>query len=154
MNPASTRGCSHADHARQRRGTVYIAVLGFATLLVVAAVAAILASGVERERVSLANDRTEARLLAMSAVDLALYCIEDAPGNSWHSNLNQLDADAPTQMGKGYLWIDLDGTPESNGDAFTVIGVGTTGDAEFRIALDFDGDGNPQAGTWRRWTGP
>lgn len=144
------------DH--RRRGSVYIAVLGFATLMLVAALAALMTARVERTSIALANDRAQAHALALSAVDRAFYTIATAADTpeAWRARLNQLAADSPARLGAGTLEVDLfdavDSDPTDAGDPVTVIGVGVVGDATYRLSVGLDESGERIEGSWARWT--
>ncbi|MEO0482422.1 MAG: hypothetical protein AAF138_02260 [Planctomycetota bacterium] len=144
------------DH--RRRGSAYIAVLGFATLMLVAALAALMTARVERTSIGLANDRAQARALALSAVDRALYTIATATTTpeAWRTRLNQLAAEQPARLGAGTLEVELfdavDGDPTDVGDPVTVIGIGVAGDATYRLSVGLDESGERIEGSWARWT--
>jgi len=147
-----------AGRSTRRRGSVYVAVLGFSTLMLVAAVSALLVSRVERASIALANDRAQARVLAMSAVDRAFHTIAATRGDgeAWRSQLKELEADPPQRLGAGTSAVELfdavDGDPADAGDHLWVIGIGVVGDATYRLAIELDENGQRIPGTWTRWT--
>ena len=87
---------NRANHrASRRRGSIYVAVLGFSMLAAVLAIGSVLASRVQMRSAGTASDMAQARINAQSAIELTKWYIytdptwrTDQPNGNWATGLS------------------------------------------------------------------
>jgi hypothetical protein len=98
--------------ARFRRGSVYLAVIGISAIVVTIAVGAILAGRVESWSVRASGDATEARLHALTAIEMGrLWISQDA---NWRSNRPNGTWAASQPFGKGTFALEATDPVDAN----------------------------------------
>jgi len=98
--------------SRFRRGSVYLAVIGISAIVVTIAVGAILAGRVESWSVRASNDAAEARLYALSAVEMGrLWISQD---DKWRSKRPNGVWAASQPFGKGTFTLEATDPVDGN----------------------------------------
>lgn len=130
---------------RRSRGSAYVALLGLATLLFVIAYGAITAARVQAWASDLGNDASEARLYAMSAVELGRARI--AADSNWRNNYSNGDWVSSKPIGNGTYTLNVinpNGALNSSlTDPVTITGTGTKGRAIQKMQVTVSGSSTP-----------
>ncbi|KPK80122.1 MAG: hypothetical protein AMJ81_12455 [Phycisphaerae bacterium SM23_33] len=139
---------------RRRQGTAYIAVLGAATIVTIIGLSALVIARLQRRMAGRTNDFAEARLYALSGVDMGLLQIKKNPG-SWRSDfaVGSLPTDRP--IGRGTFSVvaadPVDGDLTNNStDPVLLTGIGYAGQARYKLQVRLESTGAPTPGTWRQ----
>lgn len=114
---------------RDRRGTVYVAVLGVTMIVAVMALAGMTVARLELRLAEDAKDLREARLLARSAVEFGVHWIDRT--DRWRAELENNTEQAEQAIGNGtFTWkvVDADGSlTDDPTDNVTLTGYGRVG---------------------------
>lgn len=143
----------------RRRGSVYIAVLGSATLVTVLGLSALVLARIGHRQAGQRRSLARARLNALAAVDMGFFLIKQNPAG-WRSDFaaGVLPTDQPIgQTGTFSLEaidpVDAD-LANNNSDPVLLIGIGCAGRARYKLQVRLEADGSPTPGTWRHVVGP
>lgn len=140
----------------QRRGSIYIVVLGTSMLVTVIGLSALMATRIERRFTETSNDFGAARLYARAAIDMGFFWINSDP--DWRSNRPSgvWVVDQPIRTGTFTLSV----TDPDDGDLaiapnnfMVFVGTGVEGDTRFKLEVTVaavDGGYEILQGTWRR----
>lgn len=161
MNPArpTTR---HRFASAHRRGSIYIAVLGAASLVALIGVGAVAAARIQLRAAVAANDATRAAPLAQSAVELARLRIAADP--NWRVTFahDRWTEEIPFATG-GILNFKLRDEADadladSGSEPVRVVGRGVVGKSVRMISVelkpDLTGKMAPTTGSWRQEVQP
>ena len=151
------RNLIHASPSHRRSGSLYVAVIGVATIVTIIGLSAITLARAKLNTAQDKNDVYEARLLALSAVENAMSDIN--ANASWRSTyVNNVEYPAtPVTLGSGTMtckFVDADGDlTDDNSDDATLFGIGRVGDAVHVHRVDVEvnpdtGDIEITLGTW------
>jgi len=142
----------HRPAARQRGGA-YVAVLATTMLVLVIGIGGLTANRLAAQSSALTSDAVQARLLATSAIDLALLHIADNPA-TWRADFAAQSVLQQQGFGRGVLTVTA--TDPADGDLTndTSQQVLLHAEAEFddaRMLLEvtLSGEGVPVTGSWR-----
>lgn len=145
------------NHHHNHRGTAYIVVLATSMIITVVGLSAMVAGRVQHRVAGSTRDFAEARLYAMSAVDLGFLLIEQNPPDTNWRNLLGNNGGFPIQdrtIGRGRLTLQaqdpLDGDLNNGPDPVFLTGIGELGDTRYKLQVQLDGSGSPVPGTWQR----
>ncbi|MBC8350685.1 MAG: hypothetical protein H8E66_01780 [Planctomycetes bacterium] len=146
MRYASTLSRDNRCRPRQRRGTIYVAVLGVAVILTIIGMMSVSLIRINRRAATAGFDLTEATLLAQSAIEQSMAKLTDAP--AWRTAYTHDTWEVPITCGAGLFQWKLvansgDLASPSNG-AVKIVGRGTVNDAvqEFSVYIE---NGSPGA---------
>lgn len=123
---------------RFRRGSVYIAVLAVSVMVITIALGAILAVRVQARSVDTLNDAADARLYALSAIELGrLWISQDS---NWRSNRPSGAWVTNQSIGRGTLTLEafdpVDGNiPSGLRDPLVLRGTGVKGQARQKLQV-------------------
>lgn len=123
--------------ARQRRGGIYVALLGCATAVAVIGFSAIALVRVDRRATAGLNDMGDARAAALSAVDLGVFLLKSDPAwRTARANGTWLSNQALGDSSFSLLLTDDDGNlADDPRDALTLRGIGRRGAARYQLQL-------------------
>lgn len=152
MRPPSAR-----SRAGARRGSVYLIVLSVSMIVLVIGLSGLMVSRIEQRSASAVSDMTQARLLALAAVEIGMFIMEANPLN-WREAFKAgvLPTDMP--LGNGTLTLEaadpLDGDL-ANGAADPVLftGIGIDGGARHKLQVTITFTGGVaefQPGSWKQ----
>lgn len=139
---------------RRRRGSVYLAVLGAATMVTIIGLSALLIARVQHRRASETSDLAQARLCALSGVDMGFLLIERNP-TTWRSTFDAAGGALPAaDIGSGSFALEavdpVDGDLVNNStDPVLLTGIGYVGRARYKLQVRLEPNGSPTPGTWR-----
>jgi Tfp pilus assembly protein PilX len=143
--------------AAPRRGTIYLLILVISSLVTIIGLSAMALARVERRAAGTGTDLIEARILALSAVDIGLRDIQQDPGafdsaaqanpgSSW-------DMRTAESLGNGTITIVATGPNNDNQDP-KLTGIGEVGAARYKLQVELDASHQPITGTWRQRVDP
>ena len=142
--------------SHRRAGSLYVAVMGVATVVSIVGFSALTLARVKLKAAGDENDRHIARLLALSAVELA---ISDINSNaSWRTTqVNNVEFPSPPiPLGSGtmtYKFVDADGDlTDDVEDPVQLYGIGRVGNAVHVHSVELTPDGNNMKITPGSWT--
>jgi len=127
---------------KKRSGSVYIAVTGTALLVSIISMTAMHLARLELRTATALQDRTYARSLAQSSVEMALAKIIDL-GPNWRNNLNHDQEYTTSPMGFGatlrYKYLDRldDNLDNDDTQPVEIQGIGSYGDATFVYSVTY-----------------
>ena len=138
-------GVSHGD--RRRRGSVYLAVLGAAALVTIIGLSALLIARIDLRRATDTSDLAQARLCALSGVDMGLLLIQRDPGG-WRSTVAGAGGSLPAMdIGSGTFALEavdpVDGDLLSGSDPVLLTGIGYAGRARSKLQVRREANGSP-----------
>ena len=125
-----------------RRGSVYIAVLGTALVASTLALLALALQRVQNRQLTLASDVRQAQLNAEAAIELGLLTIRN--DEDWRDTYANVDAAWFTRStGTGSCSLEVsdpvdEDLEDDEDEPIVLLGIGTSGDAEQRIELTVD----------------
>ena len=131
---------------QRRRGSIYLAVLGYASLLTIIGLSALLVLRVQRRAAEGEIDLVQARMHARSAIEKGLWMIENDP--VWRTNLSNGNwaADQPIATGT----YTLEGIDPNDGnltnspvDPLVLTGTGLSGAARHKTQVTLVADIRP-----------
>ncbi len=142
---------------RGRRGSIYVLVLGAATIVTVIGLSALLAARIQHRAARGTSDLAQARLCAVSAIDMALYTIDRSSG-AWQDlddirDLMQSNPVVNQSIGPGKFNLQataVDENGDNNTDYLLLTGIGYAGGARFKLQVTLAPDGSVLPGTWRQ----
>jgi type II secretory pathway component PulK len=152
-HPSSSAATFSGD--RRRRGSVYVAVLAAAMIVTVIGLSALLAARVRHRGERATADFAQARVNALSAIDMGFFLIEQNPG-TWRTILDQGPASPLTNqsIGNGSFSLEamdpVDGDIDLGTDPVLLTGVGSAGQARFKLQVQLDGSGRVVPDSWRQ----
>jgi len=152
MSNSPTGNAPFPHATAHRRGGAYVAVLATMSLVMLLGIGGLTLNRLAAETAGLTHDAIQARLLARSALDLALHHIDQNPA-SWRADFA---ADAVLQdeaFGRGTFTVTAadpaDGDLlDDNTQDVTLRAEAHFGDARRLLQVTVDGDGVPIVGTW------
>lgn len=121
--------------SHQRRGSLYISVMGVTLIVSMIGFSAITIARVHLRRSQNSTDMVEAQKLAFSSVEYAVLSINNDP--SWRTTFtNNIESPStPIPLGNGtitFKLVDSDGNLADNTtDAVRLIGIGRVGEVEY-----------------------
>jgi len=139
----------HTGHGRtqqRRRGSVYVAVLGCATVVAVIGISALTLVRIERNAAVDASDFAQARLNARAGVELGLLRIGD--DLNWRTTYPNGFWETDKPIGTGSYSIQgidrNDGDLTNNElDSLTLTGIGRQGDAQYQLQVTLTAKTDP-----------
>ncbi len=137
----------------RERGSAYVAILATTMLVVIIGVAGLTANRLAAQTAAVTSDAVQARLLAQSAIDLALLHIANNP-NSWRQDFADQSVLNNQPFGRGTLTVTASDPEDGNltdNDTQPVVlrGIGRFDHARVMLEVTVDGEGEPIAGSWR-----
>lgn len=139
---------------RRRRGSVYLVVLGSATLVTVIGLSALATARLQNRQARSTGDLAQARLYALSAIETGLLAVSDSPFG-WKTVFWQMPNSAQ-QIGNGRFTLQAafiaDGDGDYRDDDVMLTGIGHCGQARYILRVRLDTDGAITPGTWRQIT--
>ena len=144
-----------ARRNHQRRGSMYVVVLGTAMIATVIGLSALYLVRIERRAAQGANEQVEARGYAQSAIEIGFLMIRADP--AWRDNLGSGYWAAKQPIGNGaYVLLaavidDGDGQPDN--DPVVLTGIGVSGRARHGMQVTIvsqSGGMIVSPGTWKQ----
>jgi len=138
---------------KSRRGSAYVAVLAASVLVIIIGLGALTATRLAAQTATLNNDAADARLLARSAVELALLHVQDHSA-AWRQDFADEAVLQDVPLGRGHVSIyaydpDDGDLLDDATDPVVIRGEGRIDEARALIETRIDADGVVQAGSWR-----
>ena len=119
------------ERKRRRRGSMYVVVLGTATLATILGLSALYAVRIERRGAQAANERLEAQLYAQAAIEMGFLMIRQ--NADWRTTLGNRYWAAKQPIGNGTYTllaaITEDGDGNADNDPVVLTGTGFSGQA-------------------------
>ena len=148
----------HRFASAQRRGSIYVAVLGAASLVALIGVGAVAAARIQLRAAVAANDATHAAPMAQSAIELArLRIANDA---NWRTSFthDRWTENVPFTGGGSISFKLIDEADsdlsDSGSEPVRLIGRGVYGKSlrmmSVELTPDFTGKMTPTPGSWRQ----
>ncbi len=151
--PRTISNPNNGVSCRGQRGGAYIAVLAASVLVVIIGIGSLTATRLAAQAATLNNDAAEARLLARSAVELALLHVQEHSA-TWRQDFANAAVLQDVTLGRGTLSItaydpDDGDLLDDPSDPAVIRGEGRIGAARMLIEATINQDGIVQAGSWR-----
>ena len=149
-------GNTMSEPNRRRRGSVYVVVLGVAMIVTVIGLSALVAVRIERRSLAGGTDFAQARLYALSAIEMGFFWIRDDP--AWRDNRPSGVWVADQPIGNGTFTLEVIDPDDNNlkaepNDFIVLTGTGLLGDARFKLQVTVVPDRGGyeiSPGTWRQ----
>lgn len=130
-------------HPQRQRGSIYITVMAVAMIITVIGLGAIFARRVQLKTLQNANQLTQAQRYAHSALQLAVQQLNDNP--DWREGPTSTN---PKALGQGTIELAIsdpvdDDVSDSPYDPIQIIATAVYGNANFRLAAQFDAQLQP-----------
>ncbi len=152
MRPPSAR-----SRAGARRGSVYLIVLSVSMIVLVIGLSGLMVSRIEQRSASAVSDMTQARLLALAAIEIGMFLI-DANPLGWRESFaaDVLPDDMPLGNGRFTIKVadPVDGNLTNNTvDPVLFTGIGIDGGARHKLQVTITFTGGVaefQPGSWKQ----
>ncbi len=151
---ANVRALRTSRGDRRRRGSVYLAVLGAATIVSIIGLSALLIARINLRRATDTTDLAQARLCAMSGVDMGLLMAEQNR-DTWRNVFIDAGGALPkVDIGCGSFELravdPVDGDLSEGYDPILLTAIGYAGRARYKLQVQLEPNGLPTPGTWRQ----
>lgn len=134
MPPTLARNC-----APVRRGSIYLLVLSVSMIVMVIGLSGLIVSRIEQRSASAGSDMTQARLLALAAVEMGLFLIEADP-LGWRDAFKAGVLPTNLPLGNGTFTLQAVDPVDNNltdnvGDQVLFTGIGIEGVARHKLQV-------------------
>ena len=151
---ANVRALRTSRGDRRRRGSAYLAVLGAATIVSIIGLSALLIARINLRRATDTTDLAQARLCAMSGVNMGLLMIEQNR-DTWRDTFIDAGGTLPkVDIGCGSFELNavdpVDGDLADGDDPILLTASGYAGRACYKLQVQLEPNGLPTPGTWRQ----
>ena len=144
------------SRAAARRGSVYLIVLSVSMIVLVIGLSGLMVSRIEQRSASAVSDMTQARLLALAAIEMGMFLMEADP--NWRETFKAgvLPTDMP--LGNGTLTLEAadpvnDNLTNNTTDPVLFTGIGIEGGARHKLQVTITFTGGVaefQPGSWKQ----
>lgn len=143
--------------AGARRGSVYLLVLSVSMIVMVIGLSGLMVSRIEQRSTSAGSDMTQARLLALAAVEMGMFLIETDP-LGWRDAFKAGVLPTNMHLGNGAFTLRAVDPVDNNltdnaGDPVLFTGIGTKGAARHKLQVTITFTGGVaefKPGSWKQ----